>query len=278
MKYPLSYISYSQLSSFIQCPYSWYETYVLRHRSGNKYTDLGKVIHEVLEMQGKQLIAEVPYVDKKYIRKYNQLFLDPNQVHRKYFTDRDEYIQFYKKGITAIENYLEVYRDSKPLFVEKKFNVQLVDGTPNCLGFIDRIDGEKDDPAEWTVTDYKSGSSPKSKDFLRKDFQLAIYAQAIYKEYGTYPRVLAYYHPVINKFQRAVHLGDGFYEYQGQRAPSVTFVVAEKMQQVKETVEAISEAYKTGIFPKWTDNWSCKNCFHLERCNPFANASGWDLI
>ncbi|WP_284690705.1 PD-(D/E)XK nuclease family protein, partial [Bacillus subtilis] len=127
------------------------------------------------------------------------------------------------------------------------------------------MDGELDKPWEWVVTDYKSGSNPKSKAFLNEDFQLAIYAQAIYEEYDFYPAFLRYYHPVIAKFQTAIHLGDGLYEYdyKGQRSPKARFFVPEKMAQVKETVEAISLAYKHNNFAKKADHFGCKNCFHL---------------
>ncbi|PEM64447.1 RecB family exonuclease [Bacillus toyonensis] len=280
MKYPLSYYSYSQLSSFISCPYTWYSTYVLKQRSGNKFTALGGVLHTVFEFQGRDLLKGVVNENGHYMKMFNELYFDNEKVPKNYFESKEEYIAMYKKGITAIENYLGEYHDSKPLLVEKKFKEVLIEGTPSCLGFIDRIDGEIDKPWELVVTDYKSGSNPKSKQFLNEDFQLAIYAQAIYKEYGHYPAFLRYYHPVIAKFQTAVHLGDGLYEYdyKGQRSPKARFFVPEKMAVVKETVEAISLAYKHNDFAKKVDKFGCKMCFHLETCKPFGDGTGWNSL
>lgn len=280
MNYPLSYISYSQLSSFIDCPYTWYSTYILKQRSGNKYTALGSVLHSVFEFQGKDLQKDKHHEAGYYLKMYNQLFFDEEKVPKKYFGSKEEYIEFYRKGVTAIESYLAEYRDSKPLFIEKKFKSVLIDNTPECLGFIDRIDGDPDRPWEFVVTDYKSGSNPKSKQFLNDDFQLAIYAQFIYNQYGHYPAFLRYAHPVPNKFQTAIHLGDGLYEYdyKGQRSPKARFFVSEKMAQVKETVEAISLAYKHNNFAKKIDKFGCRNCFHRETCKPFGDGTGWGAV
>lgn len=41
--------SYSRVSSYLQCPYSWYETYVLGNRGGNFYAYIGTAYHKVME-------------------------------------------------------------------------------------------------------------------------------------------------------------------------------------------------------------------------------------
>lgn len=280
MNYPLPYYSYSQLSSFLDCPQTWYQTYVLKNRSGNKFTALGGVLHSVFEFQGKDLIKGVSHPDGHYMKMYNELFFDAEKVPKKYFDSKEDYIAMYKQGVIAIENYLNEYRDSKPLKVEPKFKQVLIENTPPALGFIDRIDGDIDDPASWVITDYKSGKNPKSKSFLNTDFQLAIYAQAIYKEYGHFPAFLRYYHPVIAKFQTAIHLGSGVYEYdyKGQRSPKARFAVPAMMFKVQETIQAISVAYTNNDFPKKEDKWSCKRCFHYETCKPFGDGTGWDSL
>lgn len=280
MTYPLPYYSYSQLSSFLECPQTWYQTYVLKNRSGNRYTALGSQLHSIFEIQGNFLLHGETYENGKHLKMFNQLYFDNEKVPKKYFDSKEQYIDMYKQGVTAIENYLAEYAHSKPLFVEKKFKQVLIEGTPPALGFIDRIDGEIDKPWEWVVTDYKSGKNPKDKQFLNSDFQLAIYAQAIYKEYGHFPAFLRYYHPVIAKFQTAIHLGSGAYEYdyKGQRSPKARFSVSEMMFKVQEIIQAISVAYANSDFPKKEDKWSCKRCFHYETCKPFGDGTGWNSL
>ncbi|MGX5581918.1 RecB family exonuclease [Bacillus cereus] len=277
MNYPMSYYSYSQLSSFLDCPQTWYQTYVLKNRSGNRYTSLGSQLHTVFELQGKSLQSGLEGVN--YMKMYNQLFFDNEKVPKKYFESKEQYIEMYKQGVTAIENYLQEYANSKPLFVEKKFKQVLIEGTPPALGFIDRIDGDLGEPWNWVITDYKSGRNPKSKQFLNDDFQLAIYAQAILMGTEFYPAFLRYYHPVIDKFQTAIHLGDGLYEYdyKGQRSPKARFSVPEMMVKVKDTIEAISLAYTNNDFPKQVDRFKCGHCFHRETCKPFEGG-GWNSL
>lgn len=43
--------SYSQIDTFVQCPYKWYKTYVEGHRSTEKHeaTSYGTVIHQTME-------------------------------------------------------------------------------------------------------------------------------------------------------------------------------------------------------------------------------------
>ncbi|PGM47453.1 RecB family exonuclease [Bacillus thuringiensis] len=280
MTYPLPYYSYSQLSCFLDCPQTWFQTYVLKNRSGNRYTALGSQLHTVFEYQGKHLLDEREITEKEYMRMYNQLFFDNEKVPKKYFDSKEQYIGMYKQGVTAIENYLSEYHSSKPLFVEKKFKQVLIEGTPPALGYIDRIDGDLEEPWNWVITDYKSGKNPKSKQFLNEDFQLAIYAQAIYKEFGHFPAFLRYYHPVINKFQTAVHLGSGIYEYdyKGQRTPKARFSVSEMMFKVQETVQVISVAHAKKEWPKKADKFGCKFCFHKETCKPFGDGTGWNSL
>lgn len=272
--YPLPRTSYSQLSSYENCPYTFYCTYILGQRGDNKYVNLGSVWHEIAELQSKQLIANRPWELPQLVKKYKELYLNKERVKPANFIDKKDYISLYDKGLTALKNYYETYQDSKPLFVEKNFKLQLIEGIPPVTGFIDRIDGTLSDPSEWIVTDYKTGSNVKTKEFLRNDFQLAIYAQMVYKQYGAYPKVLQYYHPVPNKFQKAIHQGDGVYKYTNQRDPVVTFSVADSMIKVKSIVERICESVQTDTWIKETDKWGCANCFHKETCQPF-NKNSW---
>jgi len=216
--------------------------------------------------------------DKTFFNEFNRQYFNKEVVPHKYFADKDDYIAMYDKGVTALTNYLDHYRDKPPLYVELKFETYLADDLPKVLGYIDRIDGEEGNPAEWIVTDYKSGSNPKSKDFLRTDTQLATYALAIKKLYGEFPRVVQYFHPVPNKWQIAVHKGDGLYEYTNQRSPVVSFSAYDAPEKHREVLERIVQAMETNYFGKTVEYRQCSFCFHKERCKPFSEATGWDAL
>lgn len=277
--YPLPRSSYSQLSSFLSCPWTFYLTYIAGFRDNeNKYTALGSVLHEVFERQAKQLVAKKPFSKGDALKMYNKLYLG---IAHKNFDDKEDWKKLYAKGVTAIENFYLVYEDIKPLYIEKEFTEEIGEGIPPIKGFVDRIDGDPEDASSWILTDYKTGSSPKSKEYLRTDFQLGIYVAQIFKKYGKYPKAVQFYHPVPNKFQTALHLGDGVYQYQGQRAPVVEFSVAQTLIDVREVIRQIAECAESGEWIQKVDSWSCKNCFHYQsgKCKPFEKLEGgWNDV
>ena len=282
-RYNRSHYSYSAITSAEQCLHSWMRTYILGERVGNRYTALGSVFHNVAEEQGKlslfsSLDGGAIVDDAVFFNKFNSQYFNKEKVPHQFFADKDDYVALYKKGVTALTNYLEYYRDKPPLYVELKFETHLADDLPKVLGYIDRIDGEPDNPAEWIVTDYKSGSNPKSKDFLRKDTQLATYALAIKKLYGEFPAQVRYYHPVPDKFQIAVHQGDGLYEYTNQRNPVVSFSAYDAIEKHREVLELVVQAMESNEFGKTVEYRACSFCFHKERCKPFEKSEGWDAL
>jgi CRISPR/Cas system-associated exonuclease Cas4 (RecB family) len=280
MKYFLPYFSYSQLNTFIDCPHAFFLTYLSeeRKRHSNKYTELGSLLHEIFELQGKQLIIEsMPLTKGKANRMYNQGFLD---INRKLFTDKEDFIKMYQKGITAIDNYYELFADRKPLFVEKKFQGAIAEGLPPAKSFVDRIEGDPEDASTWIISDYKTGSSAKSKDYLRTDLQMGLYASQVFATYGKYPKAVQFVHPVPNKIQTALHIGEGVYRFQGQREPVVEFSVSETITKVREVIIEIMKCHESGEFKKVPRSWDCKNCFHnIEgTCQPFLQNSGWEAV
>lgn len=198
-----------------------------------------------------------------------------------YFDDKDDFIKLYQKGITALENYYELYSDSKPLYVERNFNKSISRGLPPAKSFIDRIDGEADNISSWVITDYKNGGSPKSKDYLRQDFQMALYVAQVFAEFGDYPKAVQFVHPVPNKIQTALHLGDGVYQFQNQRAPVVEFSVSDTIIQITNILTDIVKAIEEDNFPLVADSYGCKNCFFYQdgTCQPFSQTQqGWANI
>jgi CRISPR/Cas system-associated exonuclease Cas4 (RecB family) len=277
--YPIPYISYSQINTYMSCPYQFYLTYMTGKftPSANKYTELGSLLHEIFENQGRQLIsnAEKPYTKEQAIKLFNNKYFKIDKAH---FADKDDWLKMYQKGIEAIENYYSVYSDDSPLFVEKKFHGEIAEGLPPAKSFIDRIDGDENDPSTWIVTDYKTGSSPKSKEYLRTDIQLGFYASQIFAQYGAYPKAVQFFHPVPNKFQTAIHQGDGVYKFKNQRSPVVEFSVADTIMTIREVVRKIVLEKN---FKKVPDSFGCKLCSHYQNgtCKPFTKQQeGWASI
>jgi CRISPR/Cas system-associated exonuclease Cas4 (RecB family) len=274
MKYALPYISYTQINTYLKCPHEFWLTYYSGDFTpiSNKYTELGSLLHEIFEEQGRQLIAGKPMPEKEAIRIFNKKYF---QIDKKYFNDKEDWLKMYKKGAEAIKNYFEVYRNSPPLFVERKFFGEIAEGLPPAKSFIDRIDGDPNDPSSWIITDYKTGASPKSKEYLKNDIQLGFYASQVFAEFGVYPKALQFFHPVPNKFQTAIHIGDGVYRFTNQREPVVEFSVSDTIMTIREVVRRIVEEQD---FHKVPDSYQCKQCSHYQSgaCKPFDSSQlGW---
>jgi CRISPR/Cas system-associated exonuclease Cas4 (RecB family) len=272
--YPIPYISYSQINTYLRCPQDFWLTYLSGGftPSSNKYTELGSLLHEIFENQGRQLISESQYTKQQAIKLFNQKFFKIDKAH---FTDKEDWLKMYHKGIQAIENYYSIYSDDKPLFVEKKFFGEIAEGLPPAKSFIDRIDGDESDPSTWIITDYKTGSSAKSKEYLRTDIQLGFYASQVFAKYGAYPKALQFFHPVPNKFQTAIHQGNGVYKFKNQRNPVVEFSVADTIMTIREVVRKIVIEQD---FHKSPESFKCKLCSHYQdgTCKPFDKVQqGW---
>jgi RecB family exonuclease len=285
-KYPIPYFSYSQLNTYLSCPQTYKLTYLSGkfERRGNKYTELGSILHDLFERQGKALIFESdPFTLGQAKRAYNKAYMALKEDERTkgYFEDKEDFIKLYQKGIKAIEHYYEMYADSKPLFVERQFKRPIAEGLPPAKSFVDRIDGDPEDPSTWVITDYKTGGAPKSKQYLRDDFQLGLYASQLYAEFGAYPKAVQFVHPVPQKTQTAVHQGNGVYKFQNQRNPVVEFSVADTIMKITDTLAQIVQAIEEDNFPLVVDSWGCKNCFFFQdgTCKPFNKTQqGWASI
>lgn len=257
-----SSISYSQVNTYMECPRRYYLTYVKDGYKAfkNKYTELGSLLHEIFELQGKN----EGFTFEKALEVYNSQFL---AIKKDMFENKEDRYKQYQKGMTALKHYFMTYQSSQPLYTELKLKNKIAKELPVANSIIDRVDGKEESPHQWTVTDYKTGATPKSKQFLRDDIQLGFYAAQIFAKFKEYPLVLQYYHPTPNKFQRAIHLGDGHYEYQNQRKPVVTFSVADTIGKIKEVVTQM----KSAEFNKKPDARKCQFCPHFQKgCQPFG--------
>ncbi|TWJ39627.1 hypothetical protein CHCC5027_3540 [Bacillus paralicheniformis] len=282
-KYPMPYISYSQITSYRKCPWTYKLTYLSGQfkSTGNKYTKLGNVFHDIVESEGRQKIANKSLLSQSgAIRIFNNNFFKVLKEHKDYFDSKEDFIKLYNKGIQAIKNYYSVYTEEIPLFVERRFQGEIAEGLPPVKSFVDRIEGDKDDPSSWIITDYKTGSQPKPKDYLRNDLQLGMYAAQLFAETGHYPKAVQFYHPVPNKFQTAVHQGDGHYKFTGQRAPVVEFSVSDVIIEVRKTVADIVTNIENDSFKRVVERWACKSCFHYISgdCDPFKKPTGWEAV
>lgn len=257
--YPVkAYMSYSQISSFMRCPFCFSLTYIKKvPRQKSKYMSAGSAFHSFAELYKPGMDAD-------------ELLIQEFLKYQDGYEDKSEGREMYAKMVKGKDNYLlSEYAKKEPIFTEMKFKDRLFadESIPPMYGFIDRVDGELGKPETYEVTDFKTSGSTKPKADLATDLQMPIYAMILYRRFGVFPARITYYYPVIDKYQSAVHIGDGVYEYENQKKPIVVVDVKEKMQVLYDVIAEIRQS----TFEKKAMHFFC----HPE-CR--ACADGWSLL
>ena len=185
--------SYSRLTSFSDCPYKWFLTYLYRDEYGKPlkkqsgfFAEFGSYIHLIIQMY---LSGELARKDLStyYVAHFaeNVCAKAPNRkIHHNYFEQGFYYldnISFPKRKIISVEEKMEFIFADRP-----------------WTGFIDVVS----DDGQLIITDHKSRTlKPRSKrskptksdaeldDYLR---QLYVYSAAVKDKYGRFPDILEF--------------------------------------------------------------------------------------
>lgn len=190
--------SYSRLSSFDTCKYSFYLNYIINDddeylSEGNFYAEVGSFMHEILAMIfGGELSQEEAlqyYIDN----------FDENVLYEVKPATR-------QKTYELCENYLRDgdfswIDDYEILGVEMEVEFKIKGYRFVC--YIDLLLRDKRD-GQIVLIDHKSAPYPFKKDggikrnseksFNHYKKQMYIYCYAIHEKYGTFPKVIAWNH------------------------------------------------------------------------------------
>lgn len=165
--------SYSRLSTFNNCPYSYYLGYIkaLKGRP-NIYSHLGGIAHELLE---KLQVDEITI--EKAINEFKNalLFCEINEMH---FPNE----QIKKNYVECILHFFKNYSkmDAKKILIEKEFYTEINGNV--ILGYIDLIILNHDGTIE--IFDYKTSSKFSKNNIDKYGLQLILYAMALEQEFG----------------------------------------------------------------------------------------------
>jgi hypothetical protein len=102
--------------------------------------------------------------------------------------------EYYHQGLAFLESIPDMDW-TKVIGIEAGFRVDLIDGVPPLIGFIDKV--ERDEKG-LIVTDYKT-SKPYSENAIMKKSQLQKYGMACYFLYGEIPHTYRYHFTRFNK-------------------------------------------------------------------------------
>lgn len=223
-KHTLSYLSYSQIDTFLTCPLQYKYRYVIKLPVPQSAAlSFGDTIHRTMERFYK-LVQEnkKPTVDDLlsiYNQQWKSIGYGNKQYEMKMRIHGEELLRgFYTNGYSP---------GVIPKNLEESFKLKI---TPALTigGKVDRVDQLPDGKIE--IIDYKTGKAPKSKD-VRRDLQLTVYAMAAVDK-GVYS-------------YRPEDVIVSFYFFEGQEKVSGTRTseqLEEAKDKIAQTAEAISES------------------------------------
>ncbi|OQA39175.1 MAG: ATP-dependent DNA helicase PcrA [Parcubacteria group bacterium ADurb.Bin316] len=264
-KYELpTYISYTQIAAFSNCPYQYRFAHILQvPRRGKAQFSFGRTMHSTL-----QRLFEL--INEKRGLGQTNLFGEVEENNKKIKISLDEFLEIYKgrwvdewyESAEQKERYKKLGREilkefydkysaewPKALFLEKKFNIKIEADKKlyTIKGVIDRVD-EVDGKIK--IVDYKTGA-PKEKLTFEEKEQLLIYQMAVSELFSQKVNSLAFYY--LDNNSEVEFLGTD-----------------EELAKVKEKVIATIKEINQGEFlPK--PGVLCKYCDYFGICEHRAS-------
>lgn len=265
--------SYSKLSSYHTCPYSWYLTYV-QHKRGNDnvYGVLGGKIHECLEQifKGKMDIEEAK---RQWIEEFEMCEL----LDMKFPTEKSKE-NYFNSMIHCLDHW-RPYPDGYKYLTELHFVFEPIEDI-QVQGYIDLIQVDQENKT-MRVIDYKTSSKFSKKDLeSEKVYQLILYSMYLEEAYPNY-KILSPMFEMLkytrNKRGTVIErntVDDLFDNFDYERC----FVEVEYNKEMKEKLKefitsTINEIEKHDInveedwIPENPNTFYCKNlCGHYNDC------------
>lgn len=183
--------SYSQLSSFSECPFGYY----LKHIEGvpdqsNGFAEQGTLIHDILDKWAKKEIKKEEMATE-YARRYADEVVTsfPRMLTAKGYAEKT-----YNQGLEYFQNFDE-FPGYTVISAEEEFNMplKLTDGTERpFIAFVDLV-LRNDFTGGLVVMDHKSKSLTEFKRHREEMYkQQYLYSYFVHQKYNEWPESLAF--------------------------------------------------------------------------------------
>jgi ATP-dependent helicase/DNAse subunit B len=159
--------SYSRIDTYLYCPAKYFYSYITKEpRTFAPYAVLGNIIHSVLENvleNNKQL--DIDELQKEY--QSNKEIYDPDSLISN---------DLIGAGKVMIDEFFDLHMEKEFNIYAKELEFNMIIGSYNIRGYIDRVDIVNDDIH---IIDYKSGKKEVAAKDVPSNLQLGIYALAL---------------------------------------------------------------------------------------------------
>ena len=183
--------SYSQLSSFSECPFAYYLKYVEGvEDASNGFAEQGTLIHDILDKWAKKELKKEEMA-KEYERRYPDEVVTsfPRMLTAKGYAEKA-----FMQGLEYFQNFDE-FPGYTVISAEEKFNepIKLTDGTTRpFIAFVDLILRDNF-TGGLVVMDHKSKSWAEFRRHREEMYkQQYVYSYFVHEKYGEWPDILAF--------------------------------------------------------------------------------------
>ena len=234
-------LSASKFETYMKCPLQFKFAHVLEVPTpAQTYFNLGTAVHAVaeqltkLEKEGQKPTEEIAFeiLEKNW---------DSDAYKSEKKEDEDlakakEMIQLYLKWISENPN--------KAIDVEKRFKIE-IGGIP-ITGSIDRV--EQTPSGEYQVIDFKTGGVYETKNSIKEDTQMNVYALAVESTYGKLPEKTSL-----------------FYLKEGKMLENV--LKTDNLERVKAKLDQVTRSILAEDFEARPEKGACYNCAFKNICD-----------
>lgn len=241
--------SFSKLTSFHTCKYSYYQTYLL-HKKGvsNPFSSYGLFIHSLMERYAKGELT-LDALPQLFCWEFEDNVKEPFPKSP-YCSDMK--LLYYNQGLSFLKSFTG-YEDVRILEIESEFTVDIDDW--KFTGIIDLVYIDKN--GDLVIRDYKSKASFKSKKELHQYArQLYLYSLYVKEKYGKYPDKL------------------NFLMFRKNESVTIDFNLEDFYEAIEWAKNTVSEIRECWDYSPTCDDFYSKNlCNHREYCEQKRNTN-----
>ncbi len=235
-------LSPSKIQTYEDCPLQFKFQHVLKVPTPSKtYFGMGTAIHAVAEN-----LTKLQKDGKEPTEELALEILEKQWDTSSYRNQRTKESQDKDKSKEMIKTYLEWSEKNlnTPVDVEPKFQIKLNDVT--ISGKIDRVEITPD--GEYEVIDFKTGYAYKTKNTIKDDVQMNLYALGTEKLYGKLPKKTSLFYIKFNKL-----------------VPH--FIEQDKLDTFKEELSGTIESIFNEEFDAKPEYQKCSRCDYASICD-----------